>query len=285
MIAASKQCSERKCEARKYGDKKQYSDQTHLSAPSCPGHCNVMRVEGTAARVVVIAVMLALAGVFFSLGRWQWQRAAESRALLERFASRAAEPALMQAADDSAIDALRYRRLRLRGSYESRVQFLLDNSVDGGEVGYQVLTPFRAVGTERWLLVNRGWVKADPDRRVLPDVPVDATLRDLSGRIDTLPRPGLVLADSSIARERQGVLVVSYPAAAQLAAYLGHATFGYQVLLDAMEPNGYRRDWQAAGLAPERHLAYAGQWFLFALGAAAVALVTGVRMMRVGPRS
>jgi surfeit locus 1 family protein len=36
------------------------------------------------------------------------------------------------------------------------------------------------------------------------------------------------------------------------------------VLLDPGEPNGYLRDWQAPGFSPQRHFAYAIQWWSFA---------------------
>jgi surfeit locus 1 family protein len=36
------------------------------------------------------------------------------------------------------------------------------------------------------------------------------------------------------------------------------------VLLDPGEPHGYVREWQPPGLPPERHWAYAIQWWLFA---------------------
>jgi cytochrome oxidase assembly protein ShyY1 len=41
----------------------------------------------------------------------------------------------------------------------------------------------------------------------------------------------------------------------------------YQLLLDDAAPDGYARNWRAPGLEPERHLSYAGQWFLLAAGA------------------
>jgi surfeit locus 1 family protein len=64
---------------------------------------------------------------------------------------------------------------------------------------------------------------------------------------------------------------------------LGEPVHDYQVLLDAAEPDGYVRQWQAPGTAPERNLAYAGQWFALALGAVAAALVMAIRTVRRSP--
>ena len=49
------------------------------------------------------------------------------------------------------------------------------------------------------------------------------------------------------------------------------------VLLDAGEPDGYRRQWQAPGLPPMRHVAYAVQWFALATHRGVIYVVTNLR--------
>ena len=44
------------------------------------------------------------------------------------------------------------------------------------------------------MLVNRGWVPASGDRRILPDITVGSGTREVIGRIEWLPRPGIELA-------------------------------------------------------------------------------------------
>ena len=214
--------------------------------------------------IAVLAASVALAACFAALGRWQWERADEARRLHASFAAGGELPPLERVPRDADAGGLRYREAEIDGHYEPRLQFLLDNRVHAGRVGYEVLTPFRAAGVSRLLLVNRGWVPAGADRGTLPDVRVDAQERRVRGRIDKLPRPGLVLAPPVPDRPIAGVAVVSYPTAAQIAAALGGATFDYQLLLDPGAADGYVRDWRVAGPAPERNMAYAGQWFLLA---------------------
>ena len=45
------------------------------------------------------------------------------------------------------------------------------------------------------MLVNRGWVPADPERRRLPEVEIGESARVIRARIDALPRPGLTFDD------------------------------------------------------------------------------------------
>jgi surfeit locus 1 family protein len=230
--------------------------------------------------LAAIVVSAALAAAFVALGRWQWQRAAEARELNAAFAAAVSLAPLDRPPDDADIAGLRYRTVELFGRYEPQRQLLLDNRVRDGRVGYEVLTPFRRSDREPWLLVNRGWIAADPDRKRLPAVGVGAHERPLKGRIDTLPRVGLDLPVPQDDGAASGLRVVSYPSAAEIAAALGHATFGYQILLDPGEPDGFARDWRAPGPAPERHLAYAGQWLLLAATAIVIGGVTAVRLRR-----
>jgi cytochrome oxidase assembly protein ShyY1 len=106
---------------------------------------------------------------------------------------------------------------------------------------------------------------------VLPVVDVAATERTIVGRVDRLPRPGLTLGAAPTPSEVSWPLVLSYPSAALLTALLREPVHDYELLLDPSEPDGYLREWRAPGLAPERHIVYAGQWWLFAAGAVAAA--------------
>jgi surfeit locus 1 family protein len=114
---------------------------------------------------------------------------------------------------------------------------------------------------------------------VLPDVAVGRGARTVTGRLEHLPRPGMRLGEQA-ADHGDAVVVLQYPTAAELAQRLGAPVFDYEVLLDPVAEDGYVRDWKAPGMAPERHLAYAGQWLALCLGALATAIVIAVRAVR-----
>jgi surfeit locus 1 family protein len=179
--------------------------------------------------------------------------------------------------------AERFRRLEVKGAYAAAPQFLLDNMLRDGMAGYQVLTPFDIAGSPQWLLVNRGWLAAGGDRAVLPEVPVGPEERHVTKRLEQLPRPGLRLGAPPSSEVMTGVTVVQYPTAAALAAGLGAELFDYQLLLDPAEPDGFVRDWRAPGVSAERHLSYAGQWLLLAVGAVAAAVTILIKTLRRRP--
>src|SRR5688572_24864893 len=147
---------------------------------------------GMASTYLAVVGLLALAALFASLGSWQLRRAEASRVTLAQFASGAAGDAL--ATLPTHLDeGVRFRRVEVEGEYVEAPQFLLDNMLHDGAVGYHVLTALRMSGRREQLLVNRGWVSAGRDRGVLPDVVVEAASRRVTGRLERLPRPGLRL--------------------------------------------------------------------------------------------
>jgi surfeit locus 1 family protein len=231
---------------------------------------------------VAVVGLLAFGALFAGLGNWQWRRAEESRATRASFDDGSAGSALA-ALPEKLDDDERFRRVEVRGEYVGRPQFLLDNMLHEGIAGYHVLTALRLPGGAEHVLVNRGWVPAGGDRRVLPDVAVEAGVRRVTGRLERLPRPGLRLgSDEDVAGTAEAV-VLQYPTAGELAGRLGEPVLDYQVLLDGEAPEGYVREWRAPGVEPERHLAYAGQWFALAIGAVAAGLVMAYRTTRRKP--
>ena len=232
---------------------------------------------GSARTLAAVLGLLALAALFAWLGAWQLTRAETSRAALAQFAS-GAEDRVLASLPLALADDLRFRRVEIDGEYVAEPQFLLDNMLHEGAAGYQVLTALRVPGTDERVLVNRGWVPAG-ERTVLPDVAVGRGARTVTGRLEHLPRPGMRLGEQA-ADHGDAVVVMQYPTAAELAQRLGAPVFDYEVLLDPVAEDGYARDWKAPGMAPERHLAYAGQWLALCLGALATAIVIAVRAVR-----
>jgi surfeit locus 1 family protein len=236
--------------------------------------------NGMTSSYLAIVGLLALTALFAALGAWQLRRAEASRLTLAQFTSGAAGDALAMLPPE-LDEGVRFRRVEVEGEYVEAPQFLLDNMLHNGAVGYHVLTALRVSGRREHLLVNRGWVSAGRDRGVLPDVVVEPGSRRVTGRLERLPRPGLRLGDDTPqAASAARAIVLQYPTAAELAQRLGAPVLDYQLLLDAGAPQAYVRDWRAPGVAPERHLSYAGQWLLLAAGAFAAALVMAVRTAR-----
>jgi len=215
--------------------------------------------------VPTIAYLILVSGLL-TLGFWQLGRSVEKEKFLQVQSERLASESLsITSTTDDNLDPIRYKSASIQGRYDSDRQILIDNQMNGGKVGYFVLTPFILASSNKAILVNRGWVPLNKDRRVLPDVTFKSGESLIKGRINGFPSVGLKLTGAEIPSN-------TWPAVVQvvdnqvLAKILGYQLFQFQLELDKDQANGFVRDWQINLLmTPERHIAYAVQWFGLAL--------------------
>lgn len=220
--------------------------------------------------IVPTLAAIAMLALLVSLGQWQLGRAAEKRALLERYATRAGEPPLHLAPDlapddPRIVDALPFRTVTLQGTFLTDRQYLLDNRTHQGVAGYHVLTPLRRGDSATLVLVDRGWIPVGKSREHLPDVGVADAPTRLTATLSEPPRPGLLLGETGY---EQGTWprVVQYLDIGLISAQLQAPVLPLVARLDPGAPFGYVRDWKPYyGISPERHVGYAVQWFALAL--------------------
>ncbi|QWF70412.1 SURF1 family protein [Methylomonas paludis] len=214
-----------------------------------------------------IAIYLGLMAALCSLGFWQLNRAEQKKAFLaqQRAAISAAVLDLNQQALGADISTYRYQNIQVSGHYDDAHQFLLDNQMMEGKPGYMVLSPFLIDGEQRAVLVNRGWLPLGINRQTLPDISIHSPVMHILGRINQFPGVGIKLAGAEIP-------TAGWPAVVQvinsqiLAAKLSYDLYDFQIELDAKETEGYKRQWQiSTTIPPEKHQAYAVQWFGLAL--------------------
>jgi surfeit locus 1 family protein len=218
------------------------------------------RVFAPTAGFTILA--LALMALFARLGFWQWHRGVDRQEQWDRFARGADQVLTLGTRDVTGVPL--FQRVTVTGRLDSAHQFLLDNRTFQGRAGYEVLTPLAREGVPL-LLVDRGWVPFTGSRARLPDVGFDAPASvTLTGRIGTLPSPGLAIGRAPPPPGSRWPKVTSYPDMPQLVTALGVPLAPRILLLDPAAPFGYERAWQAPGLPPLRHFSYAIQWWSFA---------------------
>ena len=210
-------------------------------------------------------VMVPLLAVLLWLGHWQWNRAAEKQALLDRWAKQAQiAPVALPTAPTSTSQFL---RVVANGAYLPGNQVLLDNQTHAGQAGYRVLTPLLLADGSA-LMVDRGWVPLPGNARdELPDITISGTGRQVRGRLDHFRQAALrEVAPASPAVPDNRPRVMNYPDAAAVSVAVGRPVYPLVLLLDGSEPDGFvREDAPTLSFGPERHLGYAIQWWGLAL--------------------
>ena len=208
-------------------------------------------------RSVLFLLLFVPACICAGLGVWQLDRAAQKRELAQELAERAAAAPLEIGDVLLEPEAVRYRRVTVRGELEAAGQIFIENRHHAGKVGFHVVTPLRIAGSERRVLVNRGWVPST-------DAEVPKAAVTVHGMADVPSSPALVLHGGNEAARQWGQRwpYLTVPLYAATASYPLQPIV---VLQDPDDPNGFARYWPREFPKEGMHIGYALQWFAFAL--------------------
>jgi len=208
--------------------------------------------------IATVAALLGIAATF-ALGLWQLDRAHQKEALAASIAARRAMPPLSQdALLASDAMALVHRPVLLRGTWVGgRTVFLDNRQMPGGAVGFYVVTPLQLAGSDRVVLVQRGWAPRNfNDRERLPPVQTPAGEVQVQGRIAPPPSRLYQPGPAGTGPIRQNLDLHAF------AAESGLAVLPVTVQQTGPASQGLRRDWpDAGGRGPETNYGYAFQWW------------------------
>lgn len=216
--------------------------------------------------LTILISYACLMAVFISAGIWQLARADEKQVLLDQRKHAQVKPELEITDNTDYQQDRRYTRVTVTGQYDPKHQFLIDNQVYNKKVGYFVMTPFLPKHQQTSVLINRGWVAANLDRTIFPDLSLQNTAATVTGRLNNFPGVGIELAGAKIP-STDWPSVVQLIDSQVLANKLKYSLHKFQIQLDVNMADGYQRSWKSAmqRMPPEKHKVYALQWFAFAL--------------------
>ncbi len=209
---------------------------------------------------------LCLLSLLLALSFWQFNRAEEKRiVLMLQESNKNTETLLLSDRLAKNFELDLYKRTKAEGHFDKDHQYLLDNQINQGKVGYFVLTPFLIKDEQAVVLVNRGWLPLGKKREELPNISVGDEKRIISGRINRFSGIGIKLKGAEIPTKTWPALIQVVDIEV-LSQHLGYKLLPFQVELDQDAAGGYKRDWHTPlAMPPEQHIAYAVQWFLLAI--------------------
>ncbi len=217
--------------------------------------------------------LLAAAGVALTLalGQWQIGRAQFKESLQDRYNALSREPAVNVDGQAIAVDDVLLRRVEVRGEYASRFTVFVDNQIHQHRPGFHVATPLRISGSQRYVLVNRGWVPSPQDRS-MPQIRTPAGEQVVQGvavgyserylELSTKVAEGNIWQNLVFERYRQATGLDLQP---------------FILRQESVAEDGLVRVWNRPDLGRNTHLAYAFQWYALSLAMFIYYLVTHVK--------
>ncbi len=219
--------------------------------------------------------------LFIKLGLWQYHKAMLKQEIQAKYTQNSQQvPELYDYLEDPL--QLKYRKVILHGTFETKYQFLVDNQIENGNAGFHVITPFKIENTTRYVLVNRGWVAGFAEHTKLPEVQTPLEKLDVVGivwppndKIFTLePTSADKVEKKSWEKVWQNLDMKKFRAASPL------SILPVVVKMDPSCPEGgFVRNWQMPAERIVTHLGYAYQWFGFALATLLIYLYLSIRKL------
>ena len=212
--------------------------------------------------VLWLAVLLLM----LRLGFWQLDRAEEKRNLLVQL-NQTTHPTITQA--DTLQKVSRFQTIKAEGDWDPAVTFYLENQFNQGQVGFHVYGVMSFFDDSVYALINRGWVKD------LTSVHGELTnKREWILQQSDWPRPGVQLGEQVLtAEDKQQVTYLTEDVTQKWlkARFCGQKNNNDCIILPFIfklnqhMPDGFERDWKTQMMSPEKHKAYAVQWFTMSL--------------------
>ena len=226
--------------------------------------------------LLAFLLTILVSALFAGLGRWQLDRMYQKEQILEQYQQRqSAAPLTELPAAEQDLEKWRYRRVQLKGQLLPERQFLLDNQVLNGRVGFNVLTPME-LDDGRTALLDRGWVALGTTRKDLPDIRLTTEMNSIAGTI-YVPFGEPFALDSALAGEVGWPRIIQYLDFNVLSDLLGRSLLPMVIRLSPQQSGGYQRKWSVIPISPNKHLAYSVQWFALAVVPIILLLVLNIK--------
>ena len=199
------------------------------------------------------------------LGYWQLSRAQEKQFRLESL-SKNDMPVLtsLEGVNQNFIDDFGFVNLDVE--LAEPVNFLIENRIQNGNLGYHVLNLVREINSDRYLFINRGWIEAKADRKELPKVDLPPNFWKVKSRVYQINQQ--VLSGNAEIENHGKIIrmpIMDAHMKKKLEERFNLQIEAYLLRLDKDAVGAFNVDWDWVSMSPEKHLGYAFQWFALSL--------------------
>ncbi len=214
------------------------------------------------------------------LGYWQLERAKLKNQRVVQLESSASQ-LITDFSKISSDDLKKFMPIKFDAFLSDENTYLIENKIQNGELGYHVLNLVTEKSTGKKVFVNRGWVNAKANRKNLPQVTNPPFEWQVIGRIYPINQD-ILSSEAEIEQYDQvyRLPVMDIHVFAKLEEKLGETIEPFLIRLDKNQKNGFKVDWQWISMLPEKHLAYAFQWFALSFTLLVASLIVSIKRKR-----
>lgn len=197
---------------------------------------------------------------FCRLGFWQLMRAEEKKQMLAANGRyKIAQPIAWGEGD---VLPGQYQPIKVKGRFLP-LTLLLDNQHYLHQFGYDVLSPL-VLANGKIVLVDRGWIPGNFDRSSIPEVSALDGMRLVQGSV-YYPSTRHWLLGPVFDKKQGNIAVIELIDPRVLSQFLHKSVYPFIIRMNPEAESGFIREWSVVSMPPERHVAYAVQWFALAL--------------------
>lgn len=208
---------------------------------------------------LMIFLTMVVTSLFLRLGFWQLQRADQKQQMVVTQAALAKQEPIEWHSQKKF--PLQYQRINLEGHYLTDL-FLLDNQHQQHQFGYDVLSPL-VLANGGIVLIDRGWVAGDISRQIVPQIVTPPNLLRVHGKA-YFPSPNQWILGPNIEKKGVKLTIIENLDTKTVGQILQKKVYPFIIRLDKEDEHGFVRQWAVVSMPPQRHVAYAWQWFAMA---------------------
>ena len=208
-------------------------------------------------------------GKFGQLAAFQSSRKDDKQAKLNQLSQ---EPVVSIPTSLVKLENYQFRKVEVHGTYVPSHTIYLDNKINRGRAGYQIITPVKLDESSMHVLINRGWIAAGRTRSDLPEILTPSGKVMVSGIAESATMRTLELSTETVSGKVWENL--------HLDRYREATGLQLQPLLILQEnkvKDGLLRAWTRPDSGSSRNLGYAFQWFAMAFAIIILYLVLNVK--------
>ncbi|WP_251358833.1 SURF1 family protein [Kangiella sp. TOML190] len=234
-----------------------------------------------APRLIPTLMVLLLLPVLLRLGWWQLDRAQEKRDLTVNLQAKATqEPmGLVQALASSQPDQT---PVVILGQPLNQFFLVIDNQKQGNRLGYEVLALFQPENYQQPVLVSRGWLPRKDFYQKVPEIPEFKDPIIKGSLYFSKGANAVVAANAQWENFDSHYLIGQFDmqTVKEKVAQMGYHIAPFVVRQQAEPDSPFVRYWPLMASPPQKHTAYAVQWFGMALAVLIIFIVVNSKRVR-----